>query len=260
MYLIREIQHLLTRKDLIRYLLKSSLKMRYKNAVLGFFWAVLEPLLMMFIYILLVRVIFQKGTEQFPILLFSTLLPWRWFVFSVVGNTKLLIANAKIITTVKFPFSILALNEVNVGLFNFLFGIIVLIPMLFIFDATFSIHMLWVIPIIAVQYVFIFGLGLIFATMGLYFRDLQFIVQFLIRIGFYLSPALYELSFVPQKFQLIYLSCNPFASLFDAYKNVLVKGLPPSWHFLIFVGYALILLFIGVRVFSQREYRFAKDI
>lgn len=258
--LINQIKRVIGRRDLAKYLMKSDLKVRYKNKSLGFLWAVLDPFFMMLIYIVLVSVVFKRGGEQFPILLFAALLSYRWFVFSTGNNVSVLVKNSKLLLTVKFPFSILVVNEVNIGLFNFLLGLLVLFPMLFLFNATFSIHLLWLPLIIIFQYFFTVGVGLMVSVAGLYFRDLQHILLFVLRIVLYLSPALYDLSFIPERFTKIYLCLNPFASLFDTYKNVLVKGLPPNPYFLVFIGFTLVFLFFGSAYFAKKENNFAKDI
>ena len=258
--IFNQINRIYKRQDLVKYLMKSDLKIRYKNKALGFLWAVLDPFFMMIVYIILVSVIFKRGGEQYPILLFSGLLCYRWFMFSTGNNVSALVKSSKLLQTVKFPFSILILNEVNIGLFNFLLGLIVLFPMLFIFNATISIHLLWLPIIILFQYLFTFGVGLFLSVAGLYFRDLQNIMLFVLRIILYLSPILYEIDFIPNKYQEMYYALNPFASMIDAYKNVLVKGLPPDKHFFIFIGYAFLFLIIGNYFFSKRENNFAKDV
>lgn len=263
-FFTHQITEIVKRKDLVRYLLKSDLKLRYKNKVLGFLWAVFDPFLWMLVYLILVTVLSNKSDPRFPVLLFAALLPYRWFAFSTVNNVTVLLSNSKLLQTVKFPFSILVINEVNIGLVNFFLGIIVLIPMLFIFQANLTINLLYFPIVVFFQYLFMIGIGLIFSVLGLYFRDLQNIMQFVVRILLYLSPAIYELSFVfdklPEKYHNLYMVANPFASLLDAYKKIIVHGEPISSHFFIFIGYALILLLVGFYMFSKREYRFAKDL
>lgn len=257
---VQLIQNLITRNDLAKYMMKSDLKIRYKSKVLGFLWAVLDPFFMMLIYIILISVIFKRGGEQYPILLFSALLSYRWFTFSTGNNVAVLVKNSKLLQTVRFPYAILIMNEVNIGLFNFLLGLGVLFPMLFLFNATFSIHLLWLPLVIIAQYFFTLGIGLLVSVAGLYFRDLQNILLFVLRIVLYLSPALFELSMIPEKYLKLYLCLNPFASLFDTYKNILVYGQPPNPYFLVFVGFTLVSLIWGSYYFTKKENNFAKDV
>ena len=259
-FLVNELKELIRSYDLLKYLFLSDFKIRYQNKLLGFVWAILDPLFMMLIYIILVEVIFQRGGPQYPVLLFSALLPWRWFSLSTANSTKVLISNAKLIQTVKISTVTFPINQVLLGLVNFLMGLVVLIPMLFIFDATININMLWAIPVIFTQFIFITGFALLVSFVGVYFRDLENILQFALKIGLYLSPALYDLTMIPEKYLNIYLWVNPFASLLNTYKNIFVRGLPPDNIFLIFVAYSVFLFLLGVYIFNKYQKNIAKDI
>jgi len=253
-----EINLLFKRNNLIKYFVGSELKVIYKNKVFGFAWAILDPFFVMLVYVVLVSVIFKRGGEQFPILLFSTLLPWRWFAFSLSSSVKSFVSNASLIQTVKFPLSIFPINYVLLGGVNYLLGIIVLFPMLIFYNANFSINMLWLIPLIFIQFFFIFGLSMIVSIVGVYFSDLQNILAFTLRIGFYLSPALYELSSIPSEYRDVYLYVNPFASLFQSFKNVLVYGTPPESSIYIYCIYAVAFFFLGLFLISKYSKKIPK--
>ncbi|MBL4594080.1 MAG: ABC transporter permease [Flavobacteriales bacterium] len=253
-----EILLLIDRADLIRYFVGSELKALYKNKVLGFAWAVLDPFFVMLVYVVLVSVIFKRGGEQFPILLFSSLLPWRWFSYAANSSVKTFIANASLIQTVKFPLSIFPINSVLIGCFNYMVGLVVLIPMLFYFNANITLNILWIFPLILVQLIFIFGISMIVSVIGVYFNDLQNILAFTLRIGFYLSPALYELSSIPSEYQKIYILINPFASLFQTCKNILVYGTPPESSILIYCLYAITFFLIGIYLITKQSKKIPK--
>lgn len=256
--LFEEIITLTKRIDLIRYFVGSELKALYKNKFLGFAWAVLDPFFVMIVYVLLVSVIFQRGGEQFPILLFSSLLPWRWFSYSLNTSVKAYPANASLIQTVKFPLSLFPINAVLIGAFNYILGLAVLVPLLFIFNANITIHVIWIIPIILLQFLFNYGVSMLVAVVGVYFRDLQNILAFGLRIGFYLSPALYSLSNVPEKYQKAYILLNPFASLFESCKNILVYGTPPGNNIIIYAGYSLFLFIVGLVLITKQSPKIPK--
>ena len=253
-----EISYLLLRSNLIRYFVGSELKVLYKNKLLGFAWAVLDPFFVMLVYVVLVSVIFQRGGEQFPILLFSSLLPWRWFSYAVNSSVKAFSSNSSLIQTVKFPLSIFSFNPVLIGCFNYLLGLLVLIPMLIIFNANITLNILWIFPLILLQLLFIFGISMIVSVVGVYFKDLQNILAFTLRIGFYLSPALYELSSIPNEFRKIYLLVNPFASLFQTCKNILVFGTSPDSSILIYVGYSIFFFLIGIFLITRQSSKIPK--
>jgi len=260
MFLINSITDIIKHLDLVIYLLKSDFKIRYKNMSLGFLWAVLNPFFMMLIYVVLISVIFKRGGEQYPVLLFAGLLPYRWFSFSLLNNSKVIVGNANIIKSVRFPFSILVLNEVNIGLVNFFMGLLVLFPMLFIYNANFSFNMLYLPVILGLNYVFLLGIGLVFSTIGVYFRDIQNILTFLVRLILYLSPVLYDLTRIPEQYKQVYVYLNPFASLIENYKNILIRGVGLDSSILIFAAYSFGFLILGFWLFNKYERSFSKDI
>jgi len=258
---IRQLRRLWMRRELVWYLVRSDLKVTYKNKVLGYVWSLLDPLMMMLVYVVLVQVIFKQGGGQFPVLLFSALLAWRWFTRSVEQATTSISGKGKLIQTVDFPRVILPVQDVVAGLVKYILSLGVLIPMLVVFHVNWSVHILWLPAIMGVQFVLTLGAALLCAVIGVYFRDLQNILSFLLRMVWYLSPALWSIADrIPPRMRTAYLILNPFASLFEAYKSVLVRGEPP----LLFVGVALglgvILLVAGLLVFDRFEDRLAKDV
>lgn len=259
-FIIDEIKELTRNYDLLKYLFLSDFKVLYKNKLLGFLWAILDPLFMMLVYIFLVVIVFKRGDAQYPVLLFSALLPWRWFLLSTANSTKILISNAQLIQTVKISTIIFPMNQVFKGFVNFCMGLVVLIPMLFIFDTNINANILWFFPVVIIQFLFITGVALIVSYIGIYFRDLENILQFVLKIGFYLSPALYSLELIPAKFLKLYLIINPFASLLSTYKNIFVRGLPPNDMFYVFVIYAIVFLVFGLYIFNKKQKNIAKDI
>lgn len=251
---------LVDHKDLIKHLIKSDLKQRYKSTVFGLLWVLFDPLMTMAIYVVLIGVVFQKGGDGYPLVLLAGLLPYRWFSFSLLNNVKVLLKNARLLVSVRFPFSLLALHEVNMGLLNFLVGTVIMIPLMFYYDIDVTIHLLWLPVLFFVQYLFNFGTGLFVAAAGVYFRDLGEIMGFFTRITLYLSPVLFDMSMIPERFRDLYLWLNPFASMIDAYRQVLIYGAAPKMHFFIFVGYAVVFLVFGWWFFKRRQDNFAKDI
>jgi len=259
--IIAQLQSLRDRRHLLKYFVTSNLKVTYREKLLGFLWTVLDPLAMMVVYVILVTVVFKRREPQYPVLLYSALLSWQWFVESVNGAAVSIARNAKLIQTIHFPKAILPLAEVIVGLVNYSAGLIALVPLLFIFRASITFHILWLPAIVSVQLVFTIGVALVVAMLGVYFRDIQNILQFSLRFLFYLSPAMYAVAdLIPSRFQLLYYIANPFAPLFISYKNILVNGLPPSSYLVFTLGWAVLFFVVGFILFHKREPGFSKEV
>lgn len=253
--IVNEIKSIYKNRALIKYMVGAELKGNYKGTVLGFLWMILDPLFMMLVYVILVSVIFQRGGPQFPILLFSALIGWKWFLQSSTNSLKTYITNRSLIQTINVPLAIFPISKVILSMITFLASFIPLIPMLFIFDANISINLLWLPVIILVQLIFTLGISLIFSVAGIYFTDLQNIMQFSLKLWFYFSPALYSITLIPEKYLNYYMIVNPFAALFNSYKNVLVHGSPPSEYLILFAIEGLIFVFIGLKwVMKSRSF------
>lgn len=258
--MIRQLEVLWEWREVVRYLVISELKVMYRNKALGYLWSLLDPLMMMGVYILLVAVIFDRGGPQFPVLLFSAILAWWWFTGSVNNSVTAVSGKAKIIQSLHFPKGVLPLEKAITGLIRYLFGLIVLVPLLFAFEATWTVNILWLPVLILVQLLFTVGCCFIVASLGVYFRDLQNILRFLIRAWFFLSPALYSVAdTVPERFQPIYM-LNPFAALFESYKNILVRGVPPDEYMLVAAAVAVVIFVGSLELFARKEPDFAKAV
>jgi len=138
---------------------------------------------------------------------------------------------------------------------TFLASFVPLIPLLFFFDATINLNLLWLPLLIIAQLIFMLGISLIFSVAGIYFLDLSNIMQFVLKLWFYFSPALYDISAIPAKYYHFYMVVNPFAALFDSYKNVLVHGTPPNEYMLLFVAEGILFTVIGLKwVINSRSF------
>jgi len=260
--MIEQLKKVWQRRELLWYMVKLQMKAEKKNKLLGFAWSFLDPFLMLLVYIVLVSYIFGRGGPQFPILLFIALLSWRWFTSSLVRSVTSVTSRVGLIQSVRFPLAILPLSGIIIGFFDWLFGFVILVPMLFIFEASFTVNVLWLPVLLLIEFVGIVGACLIFAVVGTYLSDLSNILQFLIRLGFYLSPILYSVKDVitDERLTTLYMLVNPFAGLLESYKNVLVHGTLPSEYALVGAAVACVAFLVGLWYFSRSEYKLVKAI
>jgi len=259
--MFEQLREVWQRRDLLYYLVRFEMKAENKNKVLGFVWSFLDPLLLLIVYIVLVHYIFGRGGPQFPVLLFIALLSWRWFTSALSRSVKSVTSKVGLIQSTRFPLAILPLSGIVIGFFDWLFGFAILVPMLFIFEATFSVQVLWLPLLLLIQFIGTIGACLIVAVIGTHLADLGNIIQFLIRLGFYLSPILYSVEeVVPDRLMTPYMVLNPFAGLMESYKNVVVLGSPPTEYALVGTAVAFAALLVGLWYFSREEYKLVKVI
>ena len=258
--MINQLQLAWARRDIIQYLVMSELRTTYRNKALGYLWTILDPLIMMGIYILLVVGIFGRGGPQYPILLFTSLLAWWWFAQSMSASVDAISSKGKLIQTMYFARIVLPISKVTVGFVKYLFGMIVLVPMLLIYDAQWTPNMLYLPVIIGVQFILTIGVSLVLSVVGVYFKDAQNMVKFAIRTLFFLSPALYSVADrVPERFQTLYM-LNPFAALFESYRNVLIRGEGMNGFLLVALAISIVVTVAGLLIFDKYEPELAKQV
>jgi ABC-type polysaccharide/polyol phosphate export permease len=270
--LIREgLSELLGRRRLTRYLVGADIKRTHSDTVLGQLWWVIDPLLQMGVYIILVTIIFQRPTEDYPLFIFAAILPWKWFTTTLNDATLSVTGRQGLIRQIQFPKIVLPSSAVIAGTWSFLFGLIALGIVFLFYHDRLTIWVLLIPVIAAVQFLFTLGFGILLSSLNAFFRDIQNVLRHALRLWFYLSPALYPLSAVADGHPTVYaiLRLNPFAVLFDAYRSVIwgsepAAGVylppgPPDWlGLVVLTGFSGLLLLFGILVFKRAEPAFAR--
>lgn len=250
-------KHIFSYRELIYNLSIKDLKVRYKTATLGFFWALLNPLIMMIIFSIVFSLFIKIQIEKYPIFLLTALLPWYLLSQSLSISTTSIVDNANLIKKVSFPREIIPISSIIANLTNFLLSLIVLFIFLIIFKVRFTFMILLLPLLVLTQFIFILGISLISCALYTSYRDVKYIVEVLLLSWFYLTPIFYPLNLVPQQYQRIYM-LNPMTCIVVMYRDVLLYGNMPNPKVM---SYALLisfsLLIIGLIIFKKREAVFA---
>ena len=272
--LIREgIADIRSRQRLVRYLVQADMHKRGADSVLGNVWWVLDPLLQMVVYWFFVTLIVRRPLPDYPLFIFSAILPWKWFAASIQDATASVVSQERLIKQIAFPKLVLPISAVTAGVVGFVFGLIPLGLLMLFYPDRISIYLVFIPVIAAVQYVFTLGLSLLVAAGNVFFRDLGNVSQHVLRLWWFLSPGLYSLALLDEMaiFQnnpilKVLLAANPFAILFDAYRTVIYgtvqpAGPPttPDWASLtILLVASLGLVAVAIVAFKRLEPNFAK--
>lgn len=247
-------------KDYIFYSTKSELKIQLSSTLLGYLWWILDPLMYMLVYMLVIVVIFKRGGKDFPIFVFSALVPWKWTISTIMDGTGSIKSKAGILHQVYLPKYILPLIKTLINTAKFLFGIIVLLVLMFFFKIPYTLHNLEFFVVFIINFLFIFGLSLILAHLGVYFKDINNILSFTIRLWFYLSPALYSLERVPQKIRFLWWF-NPMTTFYNSYRNVFLYGTSPLYKQLAIWGlFSFMVILIGLKYLYAFDKNYTKVI
>lgn len=245
-------------RELLRNLVVRDLKVRYKRSILGVFWALLEPLILMCLFTVVFSLLLRIQVEKYPVFVLCGILPWSFFNTALAYSATSIVQNAPLIKKIYFPREIIPLAVVISRLVHFLISLVVLLIFLFIFKINITFALIYLPLIIIIQFIFIVGLSLFFAALNTFYNDVGFILQFILFGWFYLNPIFYPLSMVPERYLTFYM-LNPMAAIIYSYRNVLFCGLPPQGEYLLMaVVMSLVALLVGVAVFHRLQFRFAE--
>ncbi len=269
--LIARLQTLYRYRELIRNLVVSDLKARYKNSVLGFVWTLLNPLAMMLVFTVVFSFLSpNQQIEKYPLFLLCGLLPWNFFADSMGASVNSLVGNANLIKKVYFPREVLPIASVLAQLINFLLAFLLLFIALLVFRAQFS-PWLWLLPlVILIQTCFTIGIALILSTLNVFFRDTVIVLNVVILAWFFLTPVFYAFTLLPASYTLwgiplnlqrLFYILNPLASLINMYRDLLYWGYRTDLDFFVrTAATALFVLWFGYWLFNRYSDRFGEAL
>lgn len=253
------------RARLIRYLVEAELKRAHADTALGQAWWLLDPIFTMLVYFFLFTVVLQRSTPDFILFLFAAILPWKWFTATLNGSMLSVTGRQGLIRQIQFPKLVLPTASALAETVSFAFGLIVLALLFIPYNDRLSAWVLAIPLIAAVQLVFGLALGIILSAANAFYRDVALVMTHLLRLLFYLSPALYGLWDVPEGVLRTLMSLNPMAILLTAYRTVtwgtetVDHGTQPDFLALGLLGVgSLVLLVVGVALFKRVEPAFAR--
>jgi len=266
---VEGLAEVLSRQRLIRYMIGANLKRTHTDTALGQLWWVLDPLFLMGIYVVLVQIIFNVGTPDYPLFIFAAILPWKWFSIALGTAAGSVTAREGLIRQVQFPKLVLPVAAVGSATINFAISLIALALMYVLFLDRISPWLL-AIPLIAVvQFVFSLAVAIALAAVNTFYRDVQNLLCHVVRLWFYASPGLWSfrdhLQDSPELRTILQL--NPMAPILESYRNVIYGatdgsgGLPPDFIGLGWVLLASIMFVtIAIVLFKRMEPAFAKVV
>jgi homopolymeric O-antigen transport system permease protein len=262
-------------RELTVNLTLRELRSRYKRSVLGWTWSLLNPLSNVVILSLVFGGLLRiqppvgdpSGLHVFALFLLCGLIPWNFFSSSINGSMGALLGNANLIKKVYFPREILVLSTILSLVATMLIEMGVLLVILLFFGNMVLPWIPMVLFLIAMETVFVLGIGLVLSASNVYFRDVQHLVGILIQALFYTAPIVYPLSFVDrvandhgQWIKTVY-ELNPLVVMVGNFRAVLYDlRFPPLGDVLYFGVWAFGLLFFGLWVFRKLDRRVAEEV
>lgn len=273
-------------RELLVNLIRRELKVKYKNSSLGFLWSMLNPLLYLVIFSVVIGIFLGRGVPWFHFFLLSGLLAWNFLAAALLGATGSIVANASLVTKTYFPREILPLSAIGAAMFNFLLQMVVLIGAMVVTNYLrfWDKGILLLLAALLVEVVFIVGLAFIVASLNVFFRDVQYLLELVLLAWFWMTPIVYGIATIQERLAnrpvlwAIY-SNNPMAAIALGFQRALYAQTSPAspdgglvrvlmdrsigWYFtrLGFVGAAsIVLLAVGWSIFRRLQSRLAEEL
>ena len=263
---MNDIRTLMRHRQLIAALTARDLKARYRGSILGFFWSLANPLLLLAVYTFVFTVFFkQTAVTPYPLFLFSGILAWTFFSAAVLESTGSISSNAGLIKKVMFPAEALPLVVVLSHLVHFVAALPILLAAMAMFAVLGKFTMSWTILLVPVlmlfQALFVAGLSLIVSSASVLFRDLRDIVANVLQLGFFMTPILYLLDSIESRPIRALLRVNPMTPFVIAYQDLFFFGrLPNLSDTILIVFYAAASVTLGMMVFDRLRDTLAEAI
>jgi len=254
-----DVRELWAYRDLLYLFVWRDIKVRYKQTVFGFAWAIVQPLLMMIVFSLFFGILAKMPSQgvPYPLFTYSALLPWTLFASGITRASNSLVSETNLIQKVYFPRLLMPLASILSPLVDFLIAFVVLIGLMLYFGYLPGITMLWLPLFLILELMLALGVGLWLSATNVEYRDVAFLVPFLVQVWLFASPVIYSSNFVPERFQVAYGLINPMSGIIEGFRWAILGTEPPSYLLVASAGIVVAVLVSGAFYFRRRETAFA---
>lgn len=248
-------------RELLYFFVWKEIKIRYKQTVIGAAWAILQPLMTMLIFTLFFGRLAKIPSEglPYPLFYYCALLPWLYFASSLQNATNVVVEQQRVITKVYFPRLVLPLSAVISPLLDFCFGFSILILMLIHYKIHPTLSLLALPVFLVLAILTALGVGLFLSAMNALYRDVRYVVPFLVQFWMFASPVAYPSTLVPARWRWLY-GLNPIAGVIEGFRWSLTgTGEPPS-VLLAASSAAVLFLVVGGTIYFQKMEGIIADV
>ena len=253
--------------DLILLFVRRDFVVFYKQTILGPIWHIVQPLVNSGIFTIIFSKVAKIPTDGTPPFLFymAGTVAWGYFAACLTSTSNTFVANSQIFGKVFFPRMTVPIAVVITGLFQFIIQFVIFIGFLLYYWSQGAqvkpTIMVFMLPLILIQMSFLgLGMGILISSLTTKYRDLLFAMSFAVQIWMYITPVVYPLTQVPEKYRMLYV-LNPMVSIVESFRGAFlgVSSIEPS-HILISVIVTIVIFFTGVVLFSRIEKTFMDTV
>jgi lipopolysaccharide transport system permease protein len=246
-------------RELAWVLTERDIKVRYKQTVLGFAWAVIQPVMMMVVFSIFFGGLAKMPSDgvPYPIFVYAGLLPWTFFANAISGAANSLVGSANLLSKIYFPRLIIPLSAVGGGLVDFAIAAAVLLIMCFWYGIGWSVNLL-AAPLLLLGTTFIaLGVGVLLSALNVAYRDFRYVIPFLVQLWMFATPVVYPASLVPAEWRWL-LFLNPMAGFIEGFRASFL-GLPLDWTAIALSLAVSVMVFAAAVAYFERVERSFAD-
>jgi lipopolysaccharide transport system permease protein len=217
-------------RELLYFFVWRDIKVRYKQTVIGAAWAILQPVLTMLVFSLFFGKLARIPSQglPYPIFYYCALLPWMYFSTAIQSATNIVVDQQRVITKIYFPRVVLPIASVLSGLLDFAISFSVFLVMMTYYRILPTAAVIWLPAFLLLAVLTALGVGLWLSALNALYRDIRYVVPFLVQFWMFASPVAYPSSLVPAKWRWLY-GLNPMAGVIEGFRWALTGyGQPPG--------------------------------
>jgi lipopolysaccharide transport system permease protein len=246
-------------RELLYFLTLSSIKVRYKQTLLGASWAVIQPFFTMVVFSLFFGKLAKMPSDgiPYPVFSFAALVPWTFFANGLTQSSESVVRIANTVKRVYFPRLVIPLSSIMSGLVDFVLAFIVLLGMMLWFGMTPGVNVVWVPFFLLLALATALGAGFFLAALNVEYRDVRYVVPFLVQCWLFATPIAYPSSLLSEPWRTVY-GLNPMAGVIEGFRwSLLGTGVAPGPMLAVSSVISLLLLVAGTAYFRRVERTFA---
>jgi lipopolysaccharide transport system permease protein len=256
-----DLKELWSYRELLLFLTWRDIIVRYKQAVLGVAWAVLQPVLTMVVFTVvfnqLLGVQSPEADIPYPVFSLAGLLPWQFFAGALGRSSISLVGNANLLTKVYFPRLVIPISAVMAGLVDFAIAFGVLVTLMAVYGITPTWHVVFVPLFLLLAFATALAVSLWLSALNVMYRDVGYVIPFLVQLWMFVSPVIYPISDVPAGPLRVLFGINPMTGVIGGFRWAMLGQSFPAGYLWISVSAVVVLLVSGLFYFKRMERAFA---
>ncbi|MFQ5609032.1 MAG: ABC transporter permease [Woeseiaceae bacterium] len=247
-------------RDLFYFLVWRDVKVLYAQTVLGFSWAILNPLIQIIVFSVIFGKVADIDTGGMEYVLFSTaaIIPWTYMSEAMSAASQSLVTGKQILGKIYFPRVLFPLTPILAKLVDFSISLLILVPVLIYYDAAPTWNLL-LLPVLIIAMMLVpTGIGMWLAALAIRYRDVRFAMGFMVKLLIYSAPIVYSAHKIPEDIRFWY-SFNPIVAVIEGFRGCLV-GTPIEWQYILPGLFMSVLVFASGAIYFRRMERVFVDV